>query len=180
MATSELFGKNPGFFYVQLVDKGYYDAALRLIRRDQHNPIRASFWGGLGRLTVAANMRRPKRTGIRCCTPHCLKRGRSIFWNWSWRTITWGDKEGRGLAIVLDGLRREQEVALGQLFLAGLGWAMRRRPHRRTFQLSPGHDAQQVGPPAGRLLPRFWWAFCADLLPATAHNEYAHYFDSLN
>lgn len=178
MATSELFGKNPGFFYVQLVDKGHYDAALRLIRRDQHNPIRASFWGGLAayRRGEYAQAEAHWRQVLRATLP---EEGPVDFLELVMAHYYLGDKEGRGLAIVLDGLRREQEVALGQLFLAGLGWAMRsdRTAAHSNFRLATMRSKSTA---SGRLLPRFWWAFCIDLLPATAHDEYAHYFDNLN
>jgi hypothetical protein len=110
-------------------------------------------------------MRRPKHTGIRCCTLRCLKNGPVDFLELVMAHYYLGDKEGRGLAIVLDDLRREQEVAFGQLFLAGLGWALRsdRTAAHSNFRLAVMRSKSTA---SGRLLPRFWWAFCADLLPA--------------
>jgi hypothetical protein len=176
MATSELFGKNPGFFYVQLVDKGHYDAALRLIRHDQHNPIRASFWSGLAawRRGEHAQAETHWRQTLHTALP---ENGPVDFLELVMAHYYLGDKEGRGLAIVLDDLRREQEVAFGQLFLAGLGWALRsdRTAAHSNFRLAVMRSKSTA---SGHLLPRFWWAFCADLLPAAAHDEYARYFDT--
>ena len=86
-----------------------------------------------------------------------------------------GDKEGRGLASVLDDLRQQQDVAFGQLFLAGLGWALRndRTAAHSNFRLAVMRSKSTA---SGRLLPHFWWAFCADLLPASEHDDYARYF----
>lgn len=175
MTTSDLFGKNPGFFYVQLVDKGHYDAALKLIRRDQHNPIRANFWGGLAayrrgeHAQAAAYWRQTLNTAL-------PEEGAVDFLELVMAHYYLGDKEGRGLAIVLDDLRREQTAALGQLFLAGLGWALRndRTAAHANFRLAVMRSKSTA---SGRLLPRFWWAFCTDLLPATTQEEYARYFN---
>ncbi|HHY54259.1 MAG TPA: hypothetical protein GYA08_02375 [Chloroflexi bacterium] len=176
MTTSELFGKNPGFFYVHLVDRGHYDAALKLIRRDQHNPIRASFWGGVAayrrgeHAQAEAHWRQTLRTEL-------PEEGPVDFLELVMAHYYLGDKEGRGLAMVLDDLRREQEVAFGQMFLAGLGWALRSDPTaaHSNFRLAVMRSKSTA---SGRLLPRFWWAFCTDLLPAAAQDEYAHYFDT--
>jgi len=176
MTTSDLFGKNPGFFYVQLVDKGHYDAALKLIRRDQHNPIRASFWGGLAayrrgeHAQAAAQWRQTLHTAL-------PEEGPVDFLELVMAHYYLGDKEGRGLAIVLDDLRREQTAAFGQLFLAGLGWALRndRTAAHANFRLAVMRSKSTA---SGRLLPRFWWAFCTDLLSATTQEEYARYFDT--
>lgn len=176
MASSDLFGKNPGFFYVQLVDRGHYDAALKLIRRDQHNPIRASFWGGVAtwrrgeHAQAEAHWRQTLRTEL-------PQEGPVDFLELVMAHYYLGDKEGRGLAMVLDDLRREQEVAFGQMFLAGLGWALRgdHTAAHSNFRLAVMRSKSTA---SGRLLPRFWWNFCTDLLPTATQHEYAPYFDA--
>lgn len=176
MTASDMFGKNPGFFYTQLVEKGHYDAARKLIRRDQDNPIRASFWSGLAayRQGEYAQAETHWRQTLRAKLP---EEGPVDFLELVLAHFYLGDKEGHGLAIVLNDLRREQTATSGQLFLAGLGWALRndRTAAHSNFRLAVIRSKSIA---SGRLLPRFWWAFCTDLLPATAQEEYARYFDT--
>lgn len=174
MATSDFFKQNPGYFYVQLVDKGHYDAALILTGRDAGNPIRAGFWGGLAhhrRGEPAAAARLWQQT-LHTKLP---EEGPVDFLELVLTHYYLGDKEGRGLALVLDDLRQQQDVAFGQMYLAGLGWALRndRAAAHSNFRLAVMRSKSTA---SGQLLPDFWWAFCTDLLPAAAHDEYTQYF----
>ena len=174
MATSDFFKQNPGYFYVQLVDKGYYDAAITLTRRDADNSIRAGFWGGL------AHHRRGEPEAAAQLWQQVLhtklpEEGPVDFLELVLTHYYLGDKEGRGLAIVLDDLRQQQDVAFGQLYLAGLGWALRndRAAAHSNFRLAVMRSKSTA---SGERLPHFWWMFCTDLLPAATHDEFTQYF----
>jgi tetratricopeptide (TPR) repeat protein len=164
MAASDFFSSNPGYFYIQLVDRGYYREALTLIHYDQTNPIRAGFWGGLALYRRGEHEQAEQRwrQALRAPLPD---QGPTDFLELVMTHYYLGDKEGRGLASVLGDLQQQQDVAFGQLFLAGLGWALRndRTAAHSNFRLAV-------------MRPHFWWAFCADLLPATEQDEYARYF----
>jgi len=174
MTTSDFFSSNPGYFYVQLVHRGYYREALTLIHHDQTNPMRAGFWGGLAfyRRGEQEQAEQRWRQALRAPLPD---EGTVDFLEFVMAHYYLGDKEGRGLASVLDDLRQQQDVAFGQLFLAGLGWALRndRTAAHSNFRLAVMRSKSTA---SGRLLPHFWWAFCADLLPASEHDDYARYF----
>lgn len=176
MTSSELFGKNPAFFYVPLVEKCHYDAALKLISHDQHNPIRASFWGGLAAYRQGKHVQAETfwRQALRARLP---EEGPVDFLELVLAHYYLGDKEGHGLAIVLDDLRHEQSGPLVQLFLAGLGWALR-NDHTAAHSDLRLAVMRCKATATGRLLPRLWWTFCTDLLPATTQEEYARYFDT--
>ena len=138
------------------------------------NPLAYCFWGGLAfyRRGEQEQAEQRWRQALRAPLPD---EGTVDFLEFVMAHYYLGDKEGRGLASVLDDLRQQQDVAFGQLFLAGLGWALRndRTAAHSNFRLAVMRSKSTA---SGRLLPHFWWAFCADLLPASEHDDYARYF----
>lgn len=175
-ATSEFFRKNPSYLYVRIVEKGFHREALTLIQRDEGNPLRAYFWGGVAHHRLGRH-EEAERHWRQALKTRQSDEGPVELLEYTMAHFYLGDAEGRGLATVLDGLQQERDVSFGQLFLAGLGWAIRgdQTAAHSNFRLALMRSKSMA---SGRQLPHFWWAFCTDLLPEEVRREYAPYFDT--
>ncbi len=162
-------------FYGRLIEQGCYQEALPWIQRDQENPRRSHFWNGFvyHHLKNPARARQHWQSAIDLPLPES---GEVDALDLILARYYLGDPDGVGLAIILDSLRREEALTFSQFFLAGLGWALRGDPTAAevNFQAALTHSKSTA---RGQKLPHIWWRFCQDLVPASSHTRYAHYFN---
>lgn len=174
MASDRFFANNPAYFYTHLVENGHCAEALGLIQRDQANPVRAGFWGGLAmrRMGRVVDAERQWRQLLRAPLPE--DEPVDIF-EYILAHYYLGDREGRGLALALNTIREQDDAAYGLFFLAGLGWALR-------GDLTAAHANLRLAlmrsksTAIGQHLPRQWWPFCTDLVQPPPLDALATYF----
>ncbi|MBU6351806.1 MAG: hypothetical protein KGS73_16840 [Chloroflexi bacterium] len=175
IACHERYGQKIPSFYGRMIEQGCYQEALPWIQRDRENPRRCHFWSGFvyHHLENPARARQHWQSAIDLPLPES---GEVDALDLILARYYLGDPDGVGLAIILDSLRHEEALTVSQFFLAGLGWALRGDPTAAevNFQTALTHSKSAA---RGQKLPHIWWRFCQDLIPASSHSRYAHYFN---
>lgn len=166
---------HPQPFYTQVLDKGYYDEALTLIRRDSQNPMRAGFWAGLA-LKRQGDAAAAERQWFKVIQTKLPEQGDVDLLELVLAHYFLGDKKGVGLGMTLNTIQEEPEAFWGLYFLAGLGWALRgdMTTARSDLRLAVMRHKSMA---QGARLERHWGRIAADLLGPETYAALAEFFE---
>jgi hypothetical protein len=167
---------SPQLIYTQLIKMGEYDAALRVIDRDQARPARQAFWRALVHY-YQGDKSRAQRIWETMTREQFVAKDQNSTIEHVLALYYLGDEKREGLEIVLNAMReRQSEISWILFFLAGLGWAMRGDfgTTMSNFKLA---QSQLKAAAESKVIPNQYWRFLKDLVPEESA-RFAAMFDT--
>jgi hypothetical protein len=169
------YTNNLHLVYGRLIHHGRYAEAQRFIDLDHARPVRAEFWRGVSRLHMGQTAKAHQLFDS-AVSADVAKTDQNSIMEYVLAHFYLGDPEGVGLEIVLSGIREQQVVPWLLFYLAGIGWTLRDdlRAAKNNLQLAV---TQLKSVAEGSKIPKQYWFFAQDIVPAEHLDELRGYFD---
>ncbi|MCC6166578.1 MAG: hypothetical protein IT329_05060 [Caldilineaceae bacterium] len=169
------YASNLHLLYGRLIHHGRYAEAQRFIDLDRARPVRAEFWRGVSQQHMG-HTAKARQAFDSVVSTDVTESDRSSIMEYILAHYYLGDPEAEGLEIILSVLREEPSAPWLIFYLAGIGWALRGdlRAAKSNLQLAV---TQRKSIAEGRKLPRQYWFFARDIVPADRQDEIRRFFD---
>jgi tetratricopeptide (TPR) repeat protein len=167
---------SPQLIYTQLIKMGEYEAALRIIDRDQSRPARAAFWRGLV-YRYQGDTAKAQKIWQTMTREQFVAKDQNSMIEHVLSHYYLGDPDGEGREVVLRAMEnRSQNTSWILFYLAGLGWAVRGDfvTAQSNFKLA---QSQLKAAAESKTIPNQYWRFLHDLVPDAAE-QFAAMFDT--
>lgn len=169
------YAQNLHLVYGRLIHQGRYAEAQRFIDLDHSRPVRAEFWRGVSQ-HHAGNATKARQTFDSVVSGDSIKTDQNSIMEYVLSHFYLGDSKGVGLEIVLSAIREQRAVPWLLFYLAGIGWTLRGdlRAAKSNLQLAV---TQRKSVAEGSKLPKQYWFFAQDIVPAEHLDGLRGYFD---